>query len=594
MDFLLGFVYWIEKICTMIRIRILFVIYFLFCLSGWAQQRLPAFEMNEKLGRGINMGNSFEAPSETAWGNPWDPEYFEIMEELGFQHVRLPVRWEPAARSMATAPYTITPSFLERIQEVVDNAIEHNLYIIVNMHHHEALFENPAGEKARFLSQWSQIANYFKDYPENLLFEVLNEPHGNISAELWNEYFADALAEIRITNPTRVVLMGVAEFGGLGAISKLELPEDEYIILSPHYYNPFPFTHQGAEWVDGADAWLGTTWNDTEADRETVENEFSYALQFSEENNIPIHVGEFGAYSTADEDSRERWTTFLARWFEEQNLSWAYWEFSAGFGIYNPATKTFNTSLIDALFHNEMPVAIPITIIPIYTSNFSSGTDGWIISNQGGASSTLTSSGGKLNVSITNGGTQSWHIQLVKNNIPLKKDKQYKISFLAQSAVDRSLTFYAGKASDPWNAYSGYNGINISTTETTVVSSFMMTDPSDLSARLVFDLGTSTTNLSITNVKVEEIQIGIATDIFGQERKPIVVAYPNPVQSVLHLKGVEMFHSAEIYDIVGKKVMRFTLDEETTNLHLEDVPQGLYFVRLYGMGISEVVKVLKE
>src|SRR5688572_2398987 len=128
-----------------------------FCLvllvfSGQAQTRVPAFAMNERLGRGVNMGNSFEAPTETEWGNPWQPEYFEIMAELGFDHVRLPVRWEPDARSMTTAPYTITPSFLDRIQTVVDAALKHKLHIIVNMHHHDALFENPAAQKERFIS----------------------------------------------------------------------------------------------------------------------------------------------------------------------------------------------------------------------------------------------------------------------------------------------------------------------------------------------------------------------------------------------------------------------------------------------------------
>lgn len=203
----------------MLRIIILFFAFF--CagiISGNAQERLPAFQMNERLGRGINMGNSFEAPSETAWGNPWDPEYFKIMSELGFSHVRLPVRWEPVDRSMANSPYTIYPEFLDRIQEVVDTALRYGLHIIVNMHHHEALYEDPSGQKDRFLSQWDQIANRFKDYPDSLLFEVLNEPHGNLTPELWNEYFADALSEIRNTNPTRVVLLGTAEYGGLGGI----------------------------------------------------------------------------------------------------------------------------------------------------------------------------------------------------------------------------------------------------------------------------------------------------------------------------------------------------------------------------------------
>ena len=85
-----------------------------------AQERLPAFEMNKRLGRGINIGNSFEAPSETAWGNPWKPEYFKIISQLGFNHVRVPIRWEPSDRSLADAPYTINPVFLDRIQQVVD------------------------------------------------------------------------------------------------------------------------------------------------------------------------------------------------------------------------------------------------------------------------------------------------------------------------------------------------------------------------------------------------------------------------------------------------------------------------------------------
>src|SRR5690606_31459393 len=106
----------------------------------------------------------------------------------------------------------IQSTFLARIKEVVDKAIEEDLHIIINMHHHDALFEDPAGQKERFLSQWSQIAEYFKDYPDNLLFEVLNEPHGNLTPELWNEYFNDALTEIRKTNPTRVVIMGIADY----------------------------------------------------------------------------------------------------------------------------------------------------------------------------------------------------------------------------------------------------------------------------------------------------------------------------------------------------------------------------------------------
>ena len=78
------------------------------------------------------------------------------------------------------------------------------------MHHHDNLFANPSAEKARFISQWEQISDYFKNYPDSLLFEILNEPHDKLTPALWNEYSKEALSVIRKTNPERCVLLGTA------------------------------------------------------------------------------------------------------------------------------------------------------------------------------------------------------------------------------------------------------------------------------------------------------------------------------------------------------------------------------------------------
>lgn len=573
-------------------IRGLFILNFLvMSVLCAAQDRVPAFEMNERLGRGINMGNSFEAPTETEWGNPWQPSYFERIADLGFKHVRVPIRWDTPERSLSSPPYTINSTFLERIQEVVDAALDNDLLIIINMHHHDALFEDPSGGKERFLSQWEQIASYFKDYPDNLLFEVLNEPHGNLTPSLWNEFFQDALDVIRETNPTRVVLMGVAEFGGLGGISKLVIPEDDYIILSPHYYNPFTFTHQGAEWSEGSDAWLGTQWLDTEMDREAVESDFRYALEFSETYNIPIHVGEFGAYNKADLASRSRWTTFLARWFEQNNMSWAYWEFSAGFGIFNPATQQYNTDLVNALLHNPMPKPIPVFAIPVYNSNFSSGTDGWALTQQGGASGNLASSSSGLNVSITSPGTEAWHLQLVKGNIKLEKDKQYRLMFTAKAQEGRSVVFYAGRASSPWNIYSGSNSVNLGTSEATFTSVFVMNEPTDANARLVFDLGTNTSTVTITNIKVEEITMEApVTSVSEQSSYVRVRVLPNPVISEMRIENDGGPDAMEIIDTMGRRWTRHRLHEPVTVLSMDGMPAGIYIARFDSGAVLKFIK----
>lgn len=561
---------------------------FIFSTSVFAQNRASAFEMNERLGRGINMGNAFEAPTETEWGNPWKPEYFVKMAELGFKHVRIPIRWEPSDRSMAAAPYTISATFLERIKLVVDVALENNLLPIINMHHHDELFADPNGQKERFLSQWNQIATYFKDYPDDLLFEVLNEPHGNITPAIWNSFFAEALTEIRKTNPTRFVLMGTADFGGLSGVQYLDLPNDENIIVSVHYYNPFQFTHQGAEWVgEESNAWLGTQWYDTEAERNRVKSEFNELKQFSESQHVPVHIGEFGAYSKADMASRVRWTNFLARWFEEQGFSWAYWEFSAGFGIYNPQTEQVITELADALLVNPMPQPTPIELTPVYISNFSSGVDGWILNSSNGASGSLEAQSGNLNLSLTSGGTQVWHAQMMKTPIALVKNKLYRLSFKGSSPSPRGASIYIGRASNPYDAYSGYFWADFNNTLQDYSYTFTMNSDSDPNARLVFDVGNSSIGLSLTQIKVEMVTIGLSV----RDAESInATVFPNPVKDFLYVEDSHLFNEIIVYNLNGTQVSK----QSTAPVRLSHLPKGFYLVELKGDNKFARIKILKD
>lgn len=565
-----------------------FLSFFIF-LSGFSQNRENAFEVNQRLGRGINMGNTFEAPSETAWSNPWKPEYFDIMADLGFKHVRIPIRWEPSDRSMANAPYTIYPVFLQRIKEVVDKALDNGMMAIINMHHHEAFFADPAGQMPRFLAQWQQIAEFFKDYPDDLLFEVFNEPHGNISPAMWNTMFADALDVIRVTNPNRVVLMGTADFGGLSGVPHIVLPDDENIILSVHYYSPFEFTHQGAEWVGPhADEWLGTKWNDTRAERESVISEFAGTIAFSKNQKVPIHVGEFGAYSKADMASRARWTTFMARWFEEQGFSWAYWEFSAGYGIYNPQNQTFFTPLVDALLNNEMPQPVEVVSTPIYQSDFSTGNTGWALSIQGGAQGNLSNNGTNLVAAVNLAGTLSWHAQLTKGNISLQKDKTYRLVIRGSSPQGRAGTVYIGRSVSPWDAYSDYYAINFETVEREFSYTFTMSKASDVAARLAFDLGTAAGTINLKEVRVELIELASSSP---ENSVPDVRVFPNPMTDRLFVTDGSDGDSLILYDAVGKALMSVT--GTTGGINVSHLPKGFYLVELVRNGQRFVFKMVK-
>lgn len=536
----------------------------------------PAFDKNRQLGRGINLGNMFEGPTETEWGNPFQDKYIGMIAGLGFDHVRIPIRWEPADRSLATAPYTITPSFLQRIKHVVDLARANKLHAIINMHHHEALFENPDGQKERFLKMWEQVATYFGSYSDSLIFEILNEPHGNLSTAKWNQFAADALTVIRKTNPTRFVMIGTAEYGGLGGLSKLQLPEDSRLIVTVHYYNPFHFTHQGASWSgDESKDWLGTKWQDTESERKTVQTEFAPLVQFSKDHNVPVHIGEFGAYSAADLQSRKLWTTYLSRYFESVGFSWAYWEFSAGFGIYNRTNDSYIQELVDALLHNPMGDATPVNRTEIKKTLFETNgsMEGWSLGNSSGASSTSKVENGTLSIQITNGGTSAWSVQLRLFNILLEKGKNYEVSFRAKSNGSRSISAYMGMNRDPWSSYSGYSAFQINEAFNEYIYSFQMQNDSDPQSRVVFDLGNSSQSFELDYLIINEVSISSVAD---QMKTMEPFFYPNPVKENIYIRNIRNANIS-LFSLNGKLLLEQGINSNH-QINLGWLANGIYLI----------------
>jgi endoglucanase len=99
------------------------------------------------------------------------------------------------------------------------------------------------------------------------------------------------------------------------------IPEDENIIVTFHFYTPFEFPHQGAECVSPTPA-VGRKWLETEAEKKTILDELNMAVKWAaQQGNIPLLMGEFGACSKADMDSRIRWTRFVAREAEKRGIA---------------------------------------------------------------------------------------------------------------------------------------------------------------------------------------------------------------------------------------------------------------------------------
>ncbi len=304
-----------------------------------------AFEQNKKIGKGINLGNALEAPNEGEWGVVIKDEYFDIIKNLGFNSIRLPVKWSAHIDSQNK----IDENFFNRVEYLVDLALSKGFIIILNVHHFDEIHENPDYNKQILYDIWDQVSKRFADKSTNLIFEVLNEPHNNLSIEKWNNIQKECVQIIRKNDKRKTIVVCGVNWNSVWGLDNLQIPDDENLILSIHYYEPFRFTHQGAEWISGADQWLGTSWLGSEVEETSLKADFNRAITFAKLHNIPLNCGEFGAYYKADYQSRIRWTKAVVKTCLENQISFNYWEFCAGFGIYKPADNTYLQELIDAL-----------------------------------------------------------------------------------------------------------------------------------------------------------------------------------------------------------------------------------------------------
>ena len=181
-----------------IRLIIVMAFAMLIPIIAFADDEISTFESaNDAVKHmkvGWNLGNTLDAHngqrvtdpkvSEIMWGQPvTTPELMQMMKEVGFGAIRVPVTWYPHM----DGNNKVDAAWMKRVHEIVDYVISTGMYCILNVHHDtgadsdntkswlkadETVYNQ---QKARYEYLWQQIAEEFKDYGERLLFESYNE-----------------------------------------------------------------------------------------------------------------------------------------------------------------------------------------------------------------------------------------------------------------------------------------------------------------------------------------------------------------------------------------------------------------------------------
>ncbi|GHT13749.1 hypothetical protein AGMMS4956_10430 [Bacteroidia bacterium] len=267
---------------------------------------------------GWNLGNTLEAcngttsAGETSWGNPLTTQrLIDSVKAAGFNTVRIPCAWSGYIENQTT--FKIKSSWLRRVKEVVDYCINNDMYAIVNIHWDGGwLEEHPLYAKQAEVNQkqqalWKQIAVYFRDYDEHLLFAGTNEVHdgyGNptpehIAVQLsYNQTFVDAVRATGGRNAWRNLLVQAYNTNIDHAVNHFSPPTDRVanrLMLEVHYYDPYDFTLDDKSSVylwgkdfsgAGAASWGKEAHVDTQLGR--LKTEFI-------DKGIPVVIGEYCA-----------------------------------------------------------------------------------------------------------------------------------------------------------------------------------------------------------------------------------------------------------------------------------------------------------
>lgn len=299
--------------------------------------------------RGINLGNALEAPAPGEWGVDIQPVYFDEIKKAGFDSVRIPVRF--SAHAAYESPYMLDETFMQMVDNIIQQALERGLTVILDFHHYEEMMDEPLQHSQRFLAIWRQLAERYQEHPDDLYFELLNEPHDQLDAHTWNDLLLAAITTIRSSNPHRKLIIGGVNYNDIQSLEALHLPEDSNLIATFHFYEPFEFTHQNAGWVPGSEKWGGTTWSGTEDEKQAIIAQLDLAARWSEQKQVGLVMGEFGAIAGADAASRRRWTAFVAQEAEKRNIGWIYWDLCAEFRIFDCQSLQWDDQLLDAIIN---------------------------------------------------------------------------------------------------------------------------------------------------------------------------------------------------------------------------------------------------
>lgn len=296
-----------------------------------------------KLGRGINI-LGYDGIWEGGRNAPFRLDNLTAIGRAGFSHVRINF----FGFKFMGPGNLLNEIVLRRLDAIIEEVLARNLIPVLDEHDTDVCQRDVSECAEKLKAFWTQIAERYAGKYPRLVFEVLNEPGGQMTSTSWNALLNECLGIIRTTNPRRTVIAAFLNVDDM-PIEALALPSDDRnLIVTFHYYAPIRFTHQGAPWSQTFSRVGPLDWGSPEDERKALAD-FEKVRIWSEREKRPIYLGEFGVYERAPAEARTRYLSFVARSAERLGWAWAYWQFDHDFAAFDSARQTWKPDIMRAL-----------------------------------------------------------------------------------------------------------------------------------------------------------------------------------------------------------------------------------------------------
>jgi hypothetical protein len=201
----------------------------------------------------------------------------------------------------------------------------------------------------------------------------------------------------------------------------------------------------------------------------------------------------------------------------------------------------------------------------VVNGDFSSDSSGWKLGVYGDAMATGSIVDSTYIIDVQNSGSETWNIQFTQSGISLDSGAVYSFSFEASAGSARTIEANVEKDGGDYSSYSGTGTMTITTSMQKFSQVFVMANKSDTTARISFNCGKYSGNVTLDNIVIEKIT--------------------SPVIKLVSPFGGEQLEGGSVFDIswtsignTGKLKFEYSLDFgvtwQTVSEQIED--SGIY------------------